>query len=302
MSAFNYHIPPSIERDAQRLAACGDFRILRRMPEIGEVWAQSSPVVDRLAMTKIAVVDVETTGLYPATAKIIEIAIVTLSICDKTGVLLDIHPPKCWLEDPGEPLSEEIEQLVGLTDRDLAGQRFDDEAILAALHEADIICAHNMAFDYSHLIQRFPSLESGFACSMKDIAWRKDHDLGEMGLSVGALLASGGLFASEAHRAGPDSWATAMLLVMHASDGRTIAAHMIDAARRTSIRLFAKGAPYSVKDSLRAAGYRWCAKQRSWWKEGDPETMANEAAWLVQLCPAILPLSVRIDHRNRYTV
>jgi DNA polymerase III subunit epsilon len=301
MSAFNYRIVPHIQRDADRLAASGDFRILRRLPEICEVWAQSSPVIDRLDMTKIAVVDVETTGLDPATAKIIEIAIVSLTICDRTGALIDIQPPKSWLEDPSEPLSEEIEQLVGLTYRDLAGQRFDDEAILAALHEADIICAHNMAFDYSHLIQRFPSLESGFACSMKDIAWRKDHDLGQLGLSVGALLAAAGYFASEAHRAGPDTWATAMLLIMHASDGRTIASHMIDAARRTSIRLFAKGAPFGVKDNLRAAGYRWSAKDRVWWKEGDSEAMANEAAWLVQLCSAIIPQTVRIDHRNRHT-
>jgi DNA polymerase III subunit epsilon len=301
MSAFNYRIQPHIQRDAQWLAASGDFRILRRLPKIDEVWAQSSPVVDRLDMTKIAVVDVETTGLDPATSKIIEIAVVSLSICDRTGTLIDIAPPQSWLEDPGEPLTEEIEELVGLTDRDLVGQKFDDEAILTTLNDADIICAHNMQFDYSHLIRRFPNLENGWACSLRDIAWRQDHNLGQLGLSVGALLASAGYFAAEAHRAGPDSWATAMLLVMHARDGRTIAAYMIDAARRITIRLFAKGAPYSVKDNLRAAGYRWCAKQRSWWKEGDPETMANEAAWLVQLCPAILPLSVRIDHRNRHT-
>jgi DNA polymerase III subunit epsilon len=301
MSAFNHHFQPHLQRDADRLAASGDFRILRRLPEICEVWAQSSPVVDRLAMTKIVIVDVETTGLDPATAKIIEIAIVTLSICDKTGALLYIQPPKSWLEDPGEPLTEEIEQLVGLTDRDLGGQKFDDEAILSALNEADIICAHNATFDYSHLIKRFPGLENGWACSLKDIAWRQDHNLGQLGRSVGALLASAGYFSAEAHRAGPDTWATAMLLIMHARDGRTIASHMIDAARRTSIRLFAKGAPFGVKDNLRAAGYRWSAKDRVWWKEGDSEAMANEAAWLVQLCPAIIPQTVRIDHRNRHT-
>jgi DNA polymerase III subunit epsilon len=302
MSAFNYRIQPHLQRDADRLAASGDFRVLRRLPEICEVWAQSSPVIDRLDMTKIAVVDVETTGLNPATSKIMEIAIVSLAICDRTGALIDIAPPQNWLEDPGEPLTEEIAELVGLTDRDLAGQKFDDEAILSALNEADIICAHNAMFDYSHLIKRFSGLESGFACSLKDIAWRKDHNLGQLGLSVGALLASAGYFATEAHRAAPDTWSTAMLLVMHARDGRTIAAHMIDAARCTTTRLFAKGAPYSLKDNLRAAGYRWCAKQRSWWTEDDPETMANEAAWLVQLCPAILPQTVRIDHRNRHTV
>jgi DNA polymerase III subunit epsilon len=205
MSAFNYHFQPHLQRDVDRLAATGDFRVLRRLPQIGEVWAQSSPIVDRLAMTKIVVVDVETTGLDPATAKIIEIAIVTLSICDKTGTLLDVQPPQSWLDDPGEPLTEEIKQLVGLTDRDLAGQRFDDEAIRTALDDADIICAHNVAFDYSHLIKRFPGLENGWACSLKDIAWWEHHNLGQLGLSVGALLASAGYFAAEAHRAGPDA-------------------------------------------------------------------------------------------------
>ncbi len=301
MSAFNYRMPQSIERDAQRLEAAGDYRILRRLPKISEIWAQSSPVVDRFNMTKIAVIDVETTGLDPLTSKIIEVAIVKMSICDRTGALLHIEQPQSWLENPDEPLSGEIEALTGLTDRDLFGQKFDDEVILAALNDADIICAHNAAFDYSHLIRRFPSIENGWACSMKDIAWRQDHNLGCLGLSVGALLTSAGYFAAEAHRAGPDTWATAMLLVMPAADGRTRAAHMVDAARRATVRLFAKGAPYSVKDSLRAAGYRWSAKERAWWKEGDSEVIPNEAAWLVQLCPAILPQSVRIDHRTRHT-
>ncbi len=300
MSPFNYYIPQNIEREAKRLADTGDYRILRRLPKIDEIWAQSSPVVDRLNMTKIVVVDVETTGLDPETAKIIEVAIVKMAICDQTGVLLDIASPQCWLEDPGEPLNEEIEALTGLTDRDLFGQKFDDESILAALNDADIICAHNAAFDYSHLIRRFPSIENGWACSMKDIGWRKEHALGELGLSVGALIASAGYFASEAHRAGPDAWATAMLLVMPSADGRTRAAHMVCSARRKTVRLFARGAPFAIKDTLRAAGYRWSAPDRAWWKEGDSEAMANEAAWLVQLCPAILPQTIRIDHRNRH--
>lgn len=56
-----------------------------------------------------------------------------------------------------------------------------------------------------------------------------------------------------------------------------------------------------VKDALKAGGYRWCATRRAWWIEADSERIANEAVWLVELCPAILPQTVRIDWYDRYS-
>jgi DNA polymerase III subunit epsilon len=299
MPPFNIDLDPALEHYAGMIAATADYKVLRRLPTIGEVWCQSSPIVDRLNMTKVIVLDTETTGLDPTRDKIIELAFVRMTICDRTGQLLHIEPPMSFLEDPGAPLSEAIQDLTGLSDAELRGHRFDDSVIATMLSDACLLVGHNARFDADFVRRRFPALTQPWGCSLIDIDWNA-HGLAANGKSVGALLAAAGYFMDGAHRAGPDTWATAILLSMPARDGRTLAAHLIETARRPSCRLFAKGAPFALKDNLRAAGYRWCAKERAWWTEGDPEQMDNEAAWLVQLCPAILPQSLRIDHHNRH--
>jgi DNA polymerase III subunit epsilon len=52
-----------------------------------------------------------------------------------------------WREDPGIPLDPKITKLTGLTSSDLAGQAIDEAAAVEILSSADIIVAHNAAFD-----------------------------------------------------------------------------------------------------------------------------------------------------------
>jgi hypothetical protein len=103
-----------------------------------------------------------------------------------------------------------------------------------------------------------------------------------------------------AHRAAADAWATACLLMMPGCDGRPVAAHLVDRARKPTHRLFAENAPFSAKDALKAAGYRWHPDRRCWWAEGQPELMANEAAWLHSFNPAIKPVIERVDWYDRW--
>jgi DNA polymerase III subunit epsilon len=288
MSEFNYHLDQSRERQAHALDASCDYRVLRRLPFAREIWCQSSPRVDRDGVMRIAVLDTETSGLDPTKGKLVELAVVIVEICKETGRLLHIEPPVTWLEDPEEQLSEDIKRLTGLTDADLAGQRFDEEAIYSAFDDVQAIVAHNSLFDYPFVTLRFPALDLPWACSLKDIDWRV-FGLGAGGKSIGALLTESRFFMADAHRAGHDSWALAVLLVMLASDGRTRLAHLIQAAQRPTHRLWAKGAPFASKDSLKAAGYRWCPTQRAWWFESDPERIDHERNWLVSLCPSVKP-------------
>ena len=299
MPPFNMRLRERDERLARQLKQRSDYRILYRLPRLDEIWCRSSPVPDIISTTTIAVLDTETTGLDPSRHKIIEMAMVRMTVDDIVGDLIDISRPLSWLEDPGEPLTPEIEALTGLTDRDLAGQAFDERLIADAFDDVDVIVAHNARFDAAFVKRRFPHLAHPWACSCNEIEWSAHGFAGSR--SVGALLTSVGHFAEHAHRAGPDAWATAVLLAMPARDGRTIAAHLLQRARKPTHKLYATGAPFAVKDTLKAAGYRWCPARRAWSLDGDPERIANEAAWLVELCPAILPRIERCTWYDRWT-
>jgi DNA polymerase III subunit epsilon len=299
MTAFNMRLRERDERIARQLDVQPEYRVLRRIPFLDEIWCRSAPIEDRQAITKIAVIDTETTGLDPGRHKMIELAIVKMSICDRTGDLLDISPPASFLEDPKEPLSLEIEVLTGLSDRDLAGCSFDEGIVAEAFDDVDCILAHNAAFDFSFFRKRFPRLKHPWCCSMTDVDWLS-HGL-DGGRSVSALLTSAGHFPDAAHRAGPDAWSVAVLLAMTARDGRTIAAHALERARKPIQRLFAERAPFAVKDALKGAGYRWCSARKAWSLTADPERLANETIWLKSLSPMIQPHIEQRDWYDRYS-
>lgn len=297
MHPFNMRLDDKAEFSAQRLDEMPDYRVLRRLPRPQEIWCRSSPVPDLMSTTRIAVIDTETEGLDPKRHKIFELAVVKLVIDDVVGDLLDIAPPVSWLEDPGRPLSLEIESLTGLADADLAGQVFCERVIADVFDDVDVIVAANAKFDCAFMTRRFPWLKHPWACTY-EIDW-SSHGL-RGGRGVSSLVTAAGHFFEDAHRAGPDAWAVSTLLALPSRDGRTIAAHLVDCARKPTHRLYAVGAPFAIKEALRAAGFLWDASQRSWWLEADPERIANEAAWLVALCPAILPRIERIDWYSRH--
>lgn len=286
------------ERLARQLENDGDYRILRRLPEPDEIWCRSMPLQVPGASMVLGIIDTETTGLDPRQHKMVELAIVKLTIDSGTGDVLCVDAPVSWVEDPGEPLTPEIEALTGLTDADLKGRSFDQERIRETFSDVDVIVAHNAVFDRGFMAARLPELDRPFACSAREIDWSA-HGL-EGGRSIAALLTSAGHFALHAHRAGPDAWALCCLLMMTGEGGKTVAWHLLDRARRPTTRVYADNAPYSEKDALRAAGYRWAASSRAWTKEGEPELIGNEVAWLRGLHPAIRPRVVPIDWRSRH--
>ena len=298
MTWYKLNLANPSERLARELAADPNFRVLRRLPDWTDVWCRSMPVAERVSTTVLGCVDVETSGLDASRHEMVEIAIVKLTICDLTGEVVDVAAPQSWLEEPTTPLSETIEQLTGLCDADLRGQRFDEDHIRSVLDECDALIAHNAFFDSKFVTKRFPFVGHPWGCSANDVIW-SDHGL-RTGKSLGALVTAAGFFMPQAHRAAADAWATACLLMMPGYDARPVAVHLIERGRRPTHRLFAENAPISTKDTLKAAGYRWHPTRRCWWTEGEPEAMANEATWLVSLHPAIKPVAERVDWYDRW--
>lgn len=284
-----YHLNPNRrgERMARRIEQLDDYRVLRRLPRPDEMWCRSMPASDNVI--KLAIVDCETTGLDPERHRMIEFAVGILSIDADHGDVVDVTPPRSWLEDPAEDLSIDIERLTHITSEMLIGKWFPDAAIMKAMTGVTAIVAHNARFDRAFTTKRFPALaDLPWICSMSEVDWPALGWTG--GRGIGALLTGAGFFLSDAHRAAADVWATTCLLASTASDGRAIAAHMIETARRPCERLYANCAPFEVKDTLKAAGYRWSPERRAWWIEGDEECISNEACWLQQLSHLIVPV------------
>lgn len=95
-------------------------------------------------------VDVETTGMSPGRARVIEVAAVRVEGNDIVDSFTSFV-------DPDTPIPYQITQITGITDGDIAGQpHFDDIADrLAQLFDGAVLVAHNARFDYSFLKHEF---------------------------------------------------------------------------------------------------------------------------------------------------
>ncbi|AXJ96371.1 MULTISPECIES: hypothetical protein [unclassified Sphingomonas] len=181
----------------------------------------------------------------------------------------------------------------------LIGQWIRDVEVEQVLDGVHAVVAHNVRFDRAFVTKRLPVFaDLPWACSMREVDWA-EHGLGG-GRSVAGLLTQAGFFLPDAHRAAADVWATTCLLAMTASDGRAIAAHLVETAQRPTQRLWANRAPFGCKDVLKAAGYSWSPERRAWWIEREAETVDHEAVWLKELSNAVQPDVERIDWYNRH--
>jgi DNA polymerase-3 subunit epsilon len=147
--------------------------------------------------TTALVVDVETTGLDSASDVVIELAMRRFRY-DDNSIIVEIGRGWTWREDPGFPLSPEIISLTGLTDADLASWFIDDEVVHKIIGEADLVIAHNAAFDRPMLERRLPDMPGRpWACSFEQIDWQA---AGFEGRKLGYLAMQAGWFF-DGHRA-----------------------------------------------------------------------------------------------------
>lgn len=91
--------------------------------------------IDRVAVVTwhtgpLAALDLEATGVDPATARIIEVA---LLLVDEVG---NIEPVVDALVDPGVPIPPQVTDITGITSADLASRGADLATVLARVVEA----------------------------------------------------------------------------------------------------------------------------------------------------------------------
>ena len=251
--------------------------------------------------TTALVVDVETTGLNRDCDVVIELAMRRFRYDDQ-GIIVEIGQGWTWREDPGFPLPPEITSLTGLTDAELAAQSIDDDVVLKIIGEADLIIAHNAAFDRPMLEKRLPDMPGRpWACSCEQIDWQA---AGFDGRKLGYLAMQAGWFF-DGHRALNDVDAVIQLLQQEDTDGSSLLYELDENALADSHLIEAVGSAFDTKDVLRARGYRWNPDERVWWREVPDNQLLVEQAWLAtEVYGAgkhITSMGPRITRRNAFS-
>ncbi|MBS3911336.1 MAG: DNA polymerase III subunit epsilon [Hydrogenophaga sp.] len=241
-----------------------DFRVLRRLVPCMDFGPRpGAPVDDNGAgVQRVLVLDTETTGLQHRSDKIIELAMLLVQVDTATG--LPFGPVELYegFEDPGMPIPEVAQQVTGIRDDMVRGQRLDDAQVSSMLARADLVIAHNAGFDRPFVEARFPVfVDKAWACSFMDIDWKA---AGAGSSKLSALTQDQGWFY-DAHRAQVDCHALLQVLARPVGrDARTGLALLLAAAAAPSFKLRATGSPFESKDLLKERGYRWDAEARVW--------------------------------------
>jgi len=282
---------------ASTLASHPDYRVLRRLAPPLLFPPASGPTL------RVLVLDTETTGLNASRDKVIELALLAFDLDLATGQPAGQLQVYDGLEDPGAPLSTEVQQLTGISDDMLRGQRLDEARVAELLAGAQLVIAHNAAFDRPFVEARLPAFaELNWACSFADIDWKRQ---GRDSAKLSALALQLGLFY-DAHRAEMDCHALlAVLRPPLPLDERNGLMHLVEAAERPSYRLQATGAPFEAKDLLKARNYRWDGHLRVWFTQlKDQPALLAETQWLKAQVYEGRPARVQVeqlDARQRYS-
>ena len=189
---------------ADQLAAHPDYKVKRRLIPILNFGAGTGGPTKR-----VLVLDTETTGLDWRSESIIELAMLAVDIDIQTGHPVGDVEVYEDFEDPGRPIPPEITNLTGITNKDVMGQKLNEDKIKDMVARADLIVAHNAGFDRPFVENRLEVFEhKAWACSFAGIDW-KAQGLGSAKLEF--LCSELGWFY-DAHRAQVDCHALLRVL------------------------------------------------------------------------------------------
>lgn len=258
------------EAQIAELERTGDYRVLRRLqPPL-----VSTPETAAFGALGI-VIDVETTGLDPATDEIVELAMLPFRY-RPDGTICHIGTTFRSLRQPSRPIPPEMTAIHGLTDEMVTGHRIDADEVAGLITSAGPIIAHHADFDRRFCERLIPAFcERPWACSRSQVDWRAE---GFESTGLGYLSLASGFFYNR-HRADTDCAALLELLRRPLPVSKVPAlARLLETGRKPTFRIYAENSPFELKDALKQRGYLWNPDRKVWYF--DAADAESEIGWL----------------------
>lgn len=242
--------------------------------------------------------DVETTGLSFESDRVIQLCIRPVLVNKISGEVSAIAKSKVYHNDPGFPLSEEIQKLTNINDSDLKGESIDWEWVRSSLERADFVICHNASFDRGMIEKELnraglKNTETIWGCSMSQVFWR---DFCRPSKALEVLCAWTGFFY-DSHQAAND--VDAMIHVLRKNNR---VKELLDNAVTSDYRVFAMNSPREKNSELKKRRYRWDPNVSSWYKSFNMEDSANsEVEWLNSFDSKVEPQMFEVDAKYRFS-
>lgn len=289
------------ELHAIALRCSTEFRVLRKLSRREYCERPLGP------RTKIGlIVDVETTGLDtgPDGDEIIEVGLLKFGYTPG-GVILGVIDQYESFQEPSRPIPALVTRLTGITDDKVRGKHLDVTAIETFAADVDIVIAHNAAFDRRFIERICPVFSTlPWACSQTQVRWFEE---GMEGTKL-FYLAYHNRFYFDGHRSIDDAFALLEILEQPLpGSGQTPLAQLLEAVRKPSLRVYALGLPFELKDCVRARGYRWSTgadgRPRAWHRDVSENEVDAELAFLDGLDrgDVLEPLVMELDAYGRFS-
>lgn len=197
-----------------------------RAPSLTAVPSASGEETEDVSTGTAAIVDLQTTGIYPDTGQIIELAIVLFAFDRRARRITGIIDEYVGLRDPTTGIRREMRDVHGITKDMVRGKSLDEDKIATILARAEFLIAHDAAWDYGFLREMFDVVDSKkWLCSKSGIGWARR---GFKSNELGSLLEATGQTAPEAHRSGPEARGLFTLLGQSAKGGRPYLAELLE--------------------------------------------------------------------------
>lgn len=256
---------------------------------------------------KAIIMDTETTGLEATEDEIIQLAMIEVFFDDQG--IIKLGRVFNQFNEPSKPIPEEVVQLTGITDEMVQGHKIDQVEVREFIEGSSKIIAHNSEFDRKFAEANLPDVgfdKVEWACSMAQVDWKargsNSRSLEMICLKLGYVYG--------AHQADADILATAFALADTSTGEVSPFQEMLKNSETPGVMIIADRAPFEMKDTLKARGYRWSADGqethgiKSWFIEvnGDPETLSAEAEFIKEVYgrDTIIP-SYEYDATSRFS-
>lgn len=214
-------------------------------------------------MTKVLILDTETTGLDNRSHSIIEVAAISVDLRHKK-----IESQRAALIYAVTNLDSE--NLTGITQGMLDGVKnatddpFDTIKLMAKY--CDCIVAHNAEFDRGFveakgiILMGKNNLPLEWICSYRDL----EYDLPTINKKLGTLAEAYGVNSGGAHRAMADVMMLASIFFKIENIDEQIKKVLSD--RTKPLYKIISLAPFEKKEDVKKAGFRWDGGLKQWWK------------------------------------